>query len=131
QTGEVTVGDVPDADQGESDGPDGEANGGEAPAAVTLLPRFTAGTPDPAVGMTIPRVSGTTLDGDERTIEPGGTAKVIVFVAHWCGHCQAEVPRLVEHLKTTPMPDDVELVAISTNVDAKAPNYPPSAWLDR
>ena len=34
------------------------------------------------------------FDGDDITIgADDGTAKVILFVAHWCPHCQAEVPR--------------------------------------
>ena len=52
-------------------------------------------------------------------------------LAHWCPSCQAEVPRLVDYLDSTGMPEGVRIVALSTSIDAARPNYPPSAWLDR
>lgn len=96
----------------------------------TLAPLPQDGT-DPAVGQTIPEVSGTTLDGKPITIGPDGKPKVIMFVAHWCPHCQREVPLIAAHLKETGMPDGVELVAVSTAVAEERGNYPPKAWLDR
>jgi thiol-disulfide isomerase/thioredoxin len=103
-----------------------------APASTTgTLPLFEATQADSAVGTVIPTVSGLDFDGKPITIGPDGKAKVIVFVAHWCPHCQAEVPRIVAHLKDTPMPDDVELVSVSTAVQVGAENYPPQAWLER
>lgn len=54
----------------------------------------------------------------------------MLFVAPWCPHCQREVPFIVDHLGANPLPDDVELVTVSTSVDEKAPNYPPDEWLD-
>lgn len=84
---------------------------------------------DPAVGRTIPAVAGAGYDGEPIELAPDGTAKVIVFVAHWCPHCRAEVPRLVEHLAGTPMPDDVELLTVSTSVKPGAEGYPPAEWL--
>ncbi|QXC63321.1 TlpA family protein disulfide reductase [Aquihabitans sp. G128] len=107
-------------------------------AAVTVakdgadaLPTFESAQDDPAVGTTIPTVSGTTLSGGKLTIGPDdGKAKVIIFAAHWCPHCQREIPLLAEHLKDSPMPDDVELLTVSTGVEASRGNYPPSAWLE-
>lgn len=84
---------------------------------------------DPAVGSPMPVVSGAGYDGAPVELAPDGTAKVIVFVAHWCPHCRAEVPRLVEHLAESPMPDDVELLTVSTSVKPGAEGYPPAAWL--
>jgi hypothetical protein len=55
----------------------------------------------------------------------------IVILAHWCPHCQAEVPLLVDYLESSGMPDGVRLVAISTSINRAQPNYPPSAWLER
>jgi thiol-disulfide isomerase/thioredoxin len=52
-----------------------------------------------------------------------------LFVAHWCPHCQREVPLLASNLNTTPLPSGVEMITISTGVNAAAPNYPPSQWL--
>lgn len=97
----------------------------------TPLPLFEDPADDLAVGMTIPTVAGTDLQGAPLTIGAGdGKAKVILFVAHWCPHCQAEIPKLAEHFEANGLPDDVEIVGISTRVDADRPNYPPSSWLE-
>ncbi len=97
----------------------------------TPLPKFEDPANDLAVGETIPTITGTDLQGQPMTIGAGdGKAKVILFVAHWCPHCQREVPAIVEHLADTPMPADVELLAVSTAVDPTAPNYPPVKWLE-
>ncbi len=67
----------------------------------TPLPDFDAEvSPDPAIGETIPTLDGKSVDdGAAVTIGPdggGGEPQMIVFLAHWCPHCRAEVPRLVE-----------------------------------
>ncbi|MFN8019619.1 MAG: TlpA disulfide reductase family protein [Acidimicrobiales bacterium] len=96
------------------------------------LPQYDASKDrDPAVGMTIPKVTGTDADGNDITIGPDGKAKVILFVAHWCPHCQREVPLLASHLDDHPMPDDVELLTVSTSIKPGAQNYPPAEWLAR
>lgn len=91
----------------------------------------TDGGADPAAGQEIPTITGTDLEGEPMTIEPGDGPMAIVLLAHWCAHCQAEVPVLVDYLAETGMPDGVDLVAISTSINQAQPNYPPSAWLDR
>ena len=103
--------------------------------AVTLtgaaLPSYdsTAAT-DPAVGTAIPTVSGTSLlTGAPVKVTNDGKPKVLLFVAHWCPHCQREVPLLAADLNKTPLPAGVEMYTISTGVNASAPNYPPSRWL--
>jgi cytochrome c biogenesis protein CcmG/thiol:disulfide interchange protein DsbE len=102
-----------------------------APVTVrgTALPSYDANAADAAVGATIPQLSGTALDGKPIALTNDGKAKVVLFVAHWCPHCRAEVPRLVSELQSHPLPAGVELFAVSTAVDPSAPNYPPSAWL--
>jgi thiol-disulfide isomerase/thioredoxin len=125
QTGEVSVG-----DSSTTTGGDGSA---EEPGAVAgALPEYDATLEtDPAVGTVIPTVTGQDFDGNDLTIAgDDGQAKVIVFVAHWCPHCQKEVPLLKEHLDGQPMPDDVELLTVSTSVQPGAENYPPQEWLD-
>ncbi len=127
QTGTVQVGD--DASTTTGDG--GSTDSTTASAPADALPKYDATlADDPAIGTTIPTVTGTTFAGDELTIAPDGTAKVLLFVAHWCPHCQREVPMLKEHLDDTPMPDDVELITISTSVEPSADNYPPQEWLE-
>ena len=46
-----------------------------------------------------------------------------MFLAHWCPHCQAEVPRLVSLAKGAQIAG-VDLVGIPTNTTDQAPNYP-------
>jgi cytochrome c biogenesis protein CcmG/thiol:disulfide interchange protein DsbE len=95
----------------------------------SALPAFATSTSDPAIGMTIPTVTGTSFDGKPVSITNDGKAKVVLFVAHWCPHCQREVPLLAADLRQTPLPPNVEMITISTGVNAGAPNYPPSKWL--
>lgn len=98
----------------------------------TELPAFEQGVADPAVGERAPQIEGTDFTGTPVQITPGdGKRYMIAFLAHWCPHCQAEVPRLVEWSKQGGAGFDLEVVAVSTAVNAQQPNYPPSAWLER
>ena len=98
----------------------------------TALPALPpSGTADPAVGQAIPTMSGIGLDGSAMEIGPGDGALAIVVVAHWCPHCQAEVPVLADWLATNQLPEGVRVVTVSTGIDPARPNYPPSAWLER
>ncbi len=95
--------------------------------------------PDPAVGAVMPTLTGTTPAGEAMTIpsqdpaRAAGTGRrtLVVVVAHWCPHCQREVPRLVEWANSGKVPADLDVVFLSTSVQKSAPNYPPSAWLTR
>jgi cytochrome c biogenesis protein CcmG, thiol:disulfide interchange protein DsbE len=102
-----------------------------APVAVsgTPLPTLTDPTNDPAVGKTAPTLTGVTFNRSPVTIGNTGQAHVVIFVAHWCPHCQAEVPRIVSLAKAGQVP--VPIVTVATGTDSSAPNYPPSAWLAR
>ena len=93
------------------------------------LPTFDGQEPDPAMERMAPAFAATTFDGVEVSVLPGdGTAKVIGFYAHWCPHCQRELPRLADWLATNQLPAGVEVIAVSTAVDPGRGNYPPSAW---
>jgi thiol-disulfide isomerase/thioredoxin len=87
---------------------------------------------DPAVGMTAPTVTASNLrDAADLTIAPDGTTKVLIFLAHWCPHCRAEVPVLQDWLEASGgvLPADIEILSIATGLDPSAGNYPPSNWL--
>jgi hypothetical protein len=86
---------------------------------------------DPALGQLAPVVRGAMFDGTPVTIGGDRTPRVIAFVAHWCPHCQREVPLLSAHLASNPMTEGVQLVTVATSTSADRPNYPPSAWLAR
>ncbi|MDY7105038.1 MAG: TlpA disulfide reductase family protein [Actinomycetota bacterium] len=98
-----------------------------------LPPHPGNGGEDVAVtqGLTAPPVRGQNFEGESMTITPGdGTPKMMVFLAHWCPHCQDEVPVIQDWLDDGNLPDGVEMVAVSTAVGRVSGNYPPSEWLE-
>lgn len=122
------------------------SGGGEATPAGTVVPagKLTTGSisitgeklpdrpatgADPAVGRTIPTIGGETFDGTAMSIGPSGGPTIIMVVAHWCPHCQREVPFLQSWLNTNGAPEGVRLVAIATSNDSGRPNYPAGQWL--
>ena len=103
---------------------------GSVTVTGTPLPELPRdGAADPAVGQVVPELEGQAFDGDPTLISNDGRAKLIIFVAHWCPHCQKEIPLLADHLKSHPLPANLDLFTVSTAVDSKRPNYPPSSWL--
>jgi thiol-disulfide isomerase/thioredoxin len=96
--------------------------------ALTSLDQ--AGDDDPALGAPAPTLVGQTPAGEPITIDPASEGPMLIaFVAHWCPHCQAEVPRIVELFGGQAELDAVELVAVSTGANTAAENYPPGEWL--
>lgn len=99
----------------------------------TALPPLGAGTAvadDPALGMVAPVLVGRGYDGSTVRIdatENGPT--MVVFLAHWCPHCNSEVPRINELRDAGSFPADLNIVAVSTAIDPTRPNFPPSKWL--
>ena len=92
-------------------------------AAVTVggksLPAYNAGArsgPDAAVGARAPELRGKDFSGNPVAIVPDGKAKIILFVAHWCPHCQREVPVVRDWLNSGGLPAGVEVEAVSTSV---------------
>lgn len=98
----------------------------------TALPKFAGNSArDSAVGMTAPTISSVDFAG--QPVEVGGATGspyALVFLAHWCPHCQAEVPRLVS-LAQNGQIEGVDVTAIATGTSSDNPNYPPSEWLER
>jgi len=110
--------------------PSGDVSHGTVSVSGTALTDVSDGsTSDPAVGTTIPTVDGETFDGSPISIGPDGRAKVVIVAAHWCPHCQAEIPRLQQWLDDNDMPTDVDLVTIATANDPTRGNFPAGPWL--
>jgi len=84
---------------------------------------------DPARGKIAPVLNGFGFDGAPLTIAPTGKPMLVVFLAHWCPHCNAEVPRLIEWKNSGSMPADMEVFGVSTGARNDAPNWPPSQWV--
>jgi cytochrome c biogenesis protein CcmG/thiol:disulfide interchange protein DsbE len=94
------------------------------------LPPDSDAQADPAVGTVPPRLEGSSFDGTPVTIDPAdGTPKLVMFFAHWCPHCQAEVPRVVSWINAGKVPAGVDVYGVSTSVAESRGNYPPSQWL--
>lgn len=102
-----------------------------SPAGGAALPAYAPGPDDPAVGRPIPEVDGASFDGTPVTIKADGKPKLIIFLAHWCPHCQAEVPVVQAWIDANGMPAGVEMMSVVTAIDQNRPNYPPDAWLAR
>jgi len=115
---------------GEEGVSDAEAITGTVSVSGDALPALE-GEPDPAVGTPAPVVTGEGFDGAPLTIGGDGRPKAIVFLAHWCPHCQAEVPVIQDWLDTQGAPPGVDLYSVATSIDPNQPNYPPDAWLER
>lgn len=64
------------------------------------------------------------------TIGEPGQAQAVVFLAHWCPHCQDEVPIIGEWANEGLIPEDVQLVGVSTLQDPASTNWPPTDWLE-
>ena len=96
-----------------------------------LLAPYDASMPtDPTVGEPAPALKGQRFDGSSITIGDTGPA-LVVFLAHWCPHCQREVPYLVSFFDDNGVPEGVHVYAVATGTDRSRPNYPPSTWLER
>ena len=93
------------------------------------LPTLTGTGTDPALGRVVPELTGAAFDGSVVSITNDGRPKVIIFIAHWCPHCQLEVPVITKWIAANGAPSGVDLYAVSTGVSKDRPNYPPSSWL--
>ena len=92
---------------------------------------FQSGSNDPAVGQIAPTVTGETIDGGELTIGPGDNAKIVVMLAHWCPHCQREVPLIQSWVDSGGLPEGVDLygATVLTNRVRDGDTWPPQEWL--
>lgn len=126
----------------DSSSDDDTADGGDTTAVVVTdqnqpvivtgeaLPSLEDPSADPAEGTMAPTLEGRTFDGSPVVIEPGdGQPYMVVFLAHWCPHCNAEIPRLVTWFESGRVPENLRVIGVSTAVAADRPNYPPSEWI--
>ncbi len=129
-------------DAGPVEAPSEEGDGEEASSArqetgtvsfepgTQLAPLPDAGG-DPAIGTASPVVEGERFDGSAITIGgPTDQPTLYVFLAHWCPHCNDEIPKLIELDDEGGFPADLEVIGISTGADPSGSNYPPSTWLE-
>ncbi|MFM8563460.1 MAG: TlpA family protein disulfide reductase [Acidimicrobiia bacterium] len=85
---------------------------------------------DVSIGAPAPSLLGASFDGSPVSVVPGeGGPYMVVFLAHWCPHCNAEVPRLIEWKASGAVPADLNVIGVSTGVASDRPNFPPSQWV--
>ncbi|MBM3639435.1 MAG: TlpA family protein disulfide reductase [Actinobacteria bacterium] len=95
------------------------------------LPMFESDVNDMAVGQDAPALQMYGFNGQRFTLDPGvdGKPMMLVFLAHWCPHCNAEIPVLNEWQKQGLVPEDLNVIGITTGTRTDQPNYPPSKWI--
>ncbi len=54
----------------------------------------------------------------------------MAFVAHWCQHCQRDVPALQSWLNAG-NGQGVRVLSVATGTNETRPNFPPHEWLER
>ena len=115
--------DLPEAFEGEV---------GPVEVQGTSLAEFEPGgdiESDPARGMTAPIVIGEDFDGNAVRIDAAADGPTLaVFLAHWCPHCNNELPRVNQLRDEGALPADLNVVGVSTAISPDRSNWPPSQW---
>ena len=97
-----------------------------------ILPLFDPAADDPTVGQPAPVVTSTDMDGETvRVVGPSDSAKILIFLAHWCPHCQNEVKMLTNWAKSNELPEGVEIYGVLSLSNRARTNWPPTEWLAR
>ena len=123
-----------DASASSEGGSDGGAQGLQENGPITVegapLAPYDGAPVDLAVGETAPVVAGESFDGTPITIGgPTENPTLVVFLAHWCPHCNDEIPELLALDAAGDLPENLDVIGVSTAVDPAAENYPPSEWI--
>lgn len=84
---------------------------------------------DPAEGSQAPVLNGFDFSGSPIAVKPTGRPTLLVFLAHWCPHCNAEIPRLIEWKESGQIPESLDVIGITTGSRDDQANWPPSKWL--
>jgi len=103
------------------------------PVDVTgnALDPYDSTVDDLSIGTVAPVVAGESFDGTPITIGgPTENPTFVVFLAHWCPHCNDEVPELIGLQDAGRIPDGLDVIGVSTAVVAERDNFPPSEWVD-
>ena len=103
---------------------------GETTVTGDLLPEFAGENDDNiALGLAAPIFSAPNENSEIVSLEKNGNAKALLFLAHWCGYCQKEVPVVQGFIDSVGVPPGVDVIAIATSIDRGRENYPPQSWL--
>jgi len=105
---------------------------GEVTVTGDPLPVFAGENDDNvSIGLQAPTFSAPNENSEIVSLEKNGNAKALIFLAHWCGFCQEEVPSVQEWIDTIGVPEGIEIIAVATSIDRARDNYPPQKWLEQ
>ena len=94
-----------------------------------LTPLGDSGT-DASAGAPGPAMKGYTHAGAPIEVASAkGAPTMLVFLAHWCPHCNREIPRLIDWKEQGLVPDNLRVVGITTASRNDQANWPPSEWI--
>ena len=107
--------------------PEGEINVSGEP-----LPQYAGENDDNvALGLRAPTFSAPDQNSEIFQLEKNGNSKALLFLAHWCPHCQREVPVVQRFIDSNGVPPGIDVIAVATSIDRGRENYPPQVWLER
>ena len=86
---------------------------------------------DTARGTMAPVIIGEDFDGNTVRIDAAADGPTLaVFLAHWCPHCNEELPQINELRDEGAFPDGLNIVGVSTGIRPDGRNWPPSQWFE-
>ena len=96
------------------------------------LPQMPDTGEDSAIGMKVPEIRAKNFDGGPVSLRIASIKRptMVVFLAHWCPHCNREIPRILELDSKGGIPSSLRVVGVATGSRDDQPNWPPSTWLD-
>ena len=107
--------------------PEGEIN-----VVGDSLPQYAGENDDNvALGLAAPTFSAPDQNSEIFQLEKNGNSKALLFLAHWCPHCQREVPIVQRFIDSNGVPPGIDVIAVATSIDRGRDNYPPQEWLQR
>ena len=107
--------------------PEGEIN-----VDGVSLPQYAGENDDNiALGLSAPTFSAPDQNSEIFNLEKNGNSKALLFLAHWCPHCQREVPVVQSFIDSNGVPPGIDVIAVATSIDRGRDNYPPQEWLQR
>ncbi|MEX0847137.1 MAG: redoxin domain-containing protein [Ilumatobacteraceae bacterium] len=129
----LSVGTVPASVDGSTPAAtgDGVVRGEVWPVTIdgTPLPGLPDSGADPVIGTVAPGLSGFTFDGSPVVVDPSKGPVMLVFLAHWCPHCNREAPEIMQWKADGGVPAELQVIGVTTAVDPTRDKYPPSSWI--